>query len=78
MLSCFSYSERHTAQNLNEEINKILIKWDLQEKIVAVVTDNAANIVSVVRLGSWAHIPCITHTLNCTGWAIVEYFHRSF
>lgn len=30
----------------------------------AVITNNAADLVSAVRLGNWAHIPCFGHTLN--------------
>lgn len=91
LLSCFSYSERHTAQNLHEQINEVLNEWGILEKVVAIVTDNAANIVSAAKLGSWAHIPCFAHTLNLIVQygldeikdirakvkAVVEHFHRS-
>lgn len=30
----------------------------------AIITNNAADLVSAVRLGNWAHIPCFGHTLN--------------
>ncbi|CAH2013573.1 unnamed protein product [Acanthoscelides obtectus] len=66
-------------------------EWGISEKVVAIVTDNAANQVAAVKLGSWAHIPCFAHTLNLVVQnglqeikdirhkvkAVVEYFHRS-
>ena len=36
----------------------------ITQKIVAVVTDNAANIVAAIRLNGWKHVPCFAHTLN--------------
>lgn len=91
LLSCFGYSERHTAQNLHDEISEILREWGISEKVFAMVTDNAANVVAAVKMGSWVHVPCFAHTLNLIVQnglleikeirakvkAIVEYFHRS-
>lgn len=34
------------------------------DKVVAIVTDNASNIVSAARATGWRHIPCFAHTLN--------------
>jgi hypothetical protein len=60
-------------------------------KVVALVTDNAANMSATARLGGWKHLPCFAHSLNLivqTGLkkvqdthikvkAIVEFFKRS-
>lgn len=32
-------------------------------KVVPIVTDNAANIVSAVRNDGWRHFPCYGHTV---------------
>lgn len=57
-------SKDHTAENLAEELKCITDEWKITNKEVAVVTDNAANIVAAVCLNGWKHIPCFAHTLN--------------
>lgn len=64
LLDCYKYTERHTAVNLCEMLQKIVIEWKISEKIVAVVTDNAANIVAAIKRTNWKHIPCFAHTIN--------------
>lgn len=39
-------------------------KWSIENKISAVVTDNAPNIVNAIRLNNWRHVPCFAHVLN--------------
>lgn len=64
LIGCRRFNESHTAQNLESEIKKILLEWKINNKIVAMVTDNAANITAAVRLLQYQHIPCFAHTLN--------------
>lgn len=61
------------------------------EKVLAVTSDNAANIKAAIRLLKWKQIPCFAHTLNLIVQsalkeikatqskvkAIVEHFKRS-
>ena len=54
----------HTAENIADVFKGVVEEWGICNKIVAIVTDNAANIVAAVRLVGWKHIPCFTHTLN--------------
>ena len=91
LLDCFVMTERHTADNLARELTRVSEEWGVKDKIVACVTDNAANIVSAVRYLHWDHIPCFAHVLNLIVRAalkmvqsivqkvkaIVEFFHRS-
>ena len=35
------------------------------EKVIAVVTDNGADMVAVVQEAEWRHYPYFKHTLNC-------------
>ena len=48
----------HTAENIADELKQVTDKWKITKKIVAVVTDNVANIVAAVRLigGSIFHV----------------------
>ena len=36
--------ERHTAENLGNELQNMLADWEITDKVVAMVTDNARNI----------------------------------
>lgn len=64
VLSCFCFKEKHTAAHLGKEVQRVLNEWEVGNKVVAIVTDNAANIKAAVRLYGWKHIPCYAHTLN--------------
>ena len=86
----FKFTERHTAENLKTELLKVVNDWAISNKIVAVVTDNAANIQAAVRLAGFEHVSCFAHSLNLVVQNalkttdplkvkvkhIVEYFHR--
>lgn len=64
---------KHTGENIAGAINAILLEFGLQEKVVCVVTDNAANMKTAVEniYGSPRHLPCIAHTMNlCVNDAI--------
>lgn len=45
---------------MTQELNK----WNIYEKVVAVVTDGEANIKAVVRHMNLPHLPCIAHKIN--------------
>ena len=71
LLECIRYTERHTADNLCTELRRLITEWSLEEKLVAVVTDNAANITAAIKqlqqtdgLRAVKHLPCFAHTLN--------------
>ncbi|XP_017486642.1 PREDICTED: zinc finger BED domain-containing protein 1-like [Rhagoletis zephyria] len=64
LLTCVSYAERHTADNITKKLQEVLLHWELTNKVTAVVTDNAANMKAAVRGGQWRHWGCFAHTLN--------------
>ncbi|KAI4884502.1 hypothetical protein NFI96_023826, partial [Prochilodus magdalenae] len=90
LLECFEISERHTADNLSEQLLRVAREWG-QDKVAACVSDNAANVVKAIQKTGWPHLFCFAHTLNPivnSGIAaikqtvekvkaIVEYVHRS-
>lgn len=59
------YVKDHTAGNIVDELKMLVTdEWNITKKIVAVVTDNAANIVAAIRLNGWKHIPCFLGILR--------------
>ncbi|XP_064456888.1 zinc finger BED domain-containing protein 6-like [Ornithodoros turicata] len=64
LLDCFSYNERHTAENIASELQRVVTEWDIQNKICAAVSDSAANVTAAIRACGWRHNPCFAHVLN--------------
>jgi zinc finger BED domain-containing protein 1 (E3 SUMO-protein ligase ZBED1) len=64
LLSCHSLIENHTSENLAEQINKTLNAWNLKNKIVFSVSDNAYNIQNALAQLKFKHFGCFAHTLN--------------
>lgn len=91
LLGCVEYNEKLTSENLTEFQKNIMREWNIEKKISAIASDNAANITAAIREGGWRQIPCFAHTLNlCVQSAlqhlgpilskmkgVVEFFKRS-
>ena len=91
ILDCSKFGERHTEENLKQELIRITTEWKIEDKVVLIVTDNAANVVNAVKLAKFKHLPCFAHALNLVVQkgiqklktlrqkikAIIEHFHRS-
>ncbi len=58
------FSAQHIADNISAELKRIAEEWGITQKVLAVVTDNGANMVSAVHKAGWKHYPCFAHTLN--------------
>ena len=41
-----------------------MTNWNVQDKMVCAVTDNASNMVAAIHKTSWQHLPCFAHSLN--------------
>ena len=82
----------HTGVNISDELKQCTTEWNIDDKIIAIATDNAAALA--VQLCGWRRIPCLAHTINLVVKAailacdaevevqkkvkcIVSYFHRS-
>ena len=90
LLDCFEMSERHTADNLSEQLVRVAREWGIADKVVACVSDNASNVVKAIQNTGWPHLFCFAHTLNLIVHsginaikkvdkvkAILEYLHKS-
>jgi hypothetical protein len=49
-LGYFKYEEKHTAVNLAQELKPVTSECGAETEVVAVVNDNAANIIVALRL----------------------------
>lgn len=55
----------HTSQNLALEIRRIANEWNIENKIILVVSDNASNVKNALcKELKWKHFGCFAHTLN--------------
>ncbi|XP_011858288.1 PREDICTED: zinc finger BED domain-containing protein 1-like [Vollenhovia emeryi] len=67
--------ERHTSNNLKDWLLNLLDEWRIKrENIVAMISDNGANIKKAIIdiFGADKHIPCFAHTLNLVPSKIIE------
>lgn len=67
MIGVKELEDRHTSDYLALIIRNLCFDWNIEvDKIVAIVTDNGANIVKAVYdfAGRKKHLPCFAHTLN--------------
>lgn len=64
LLDCVMFDERHKAVNLAATLKAIATEYEIENKIVAVTTDNAYNIVNAIGINNWANVPCFAHSLN--------------
>jgi len=57
--------ECHTGVHISERLLKASVEWKISDKVVAVVRDNAANMVLASQLlENWGDLPCFGHTLQ--------------
>ncbi|CAG8817193.1 7359_t:CDS:2, partial [Gigaspora margarita] len=70
LLSCRYMPYQHTSKNISEELFSIINKWNLNDKVCMIVTDNDTNVVKGIELLKDNYLvevcrqPCATHTLQ--------------
>lgn len=66
VLETIHLEERHTSEFLAKEIGKALGVWNICEKTVAIVHDNASNVANIAKKinEKYVDIPCAAHTLQ--------------
>ncbi|XP_030030060.1 zinc finger BED domain-containing protein 4 [Manduca sexta] len=63
-LDCVQYAKDNTASNLTTSLQSVFETWDIQNKIVVIVSDNTPNLRNAVRLGCWESIGCFAQKVN--------------
>lgn len=56
--------ESHTAQNLADSLESIFVEWDILEKAMTGISDNARNIMNAFIILNMINIGCMGHVLN--------------
>jgi len=64
LLECVAFEESHTSHNLKVKIESVITDWELNGKVVLVVSDNAYNIVGAITNLKLKHFGCFAHSLN--------------
>lgn len=64
VLQCVNVVERHYSDNIAGLYKQFTTDWDITNRIQAIVTDNARNMVSAVQKADFAHIPCLAHSIQ--------------
>lgn len=64
LLECSNFYNTPTAQDISEWLLSVMKKFDIEDKVICVVTDNAKNIANAVNCLQLENIPCFVHTLN--------------
>ena len=64
MLCTKLLTENHTAENISHALKSIVDEWQIVEKVVAIVTDNASNMSAAITKLGWTRLGCFAHTLN--------------
>ena len=64
--------ESHTGSNIANLLKEAMNEWGLEDKVPAIVTDNAANMLLAVSLIECLHVGCFAHVLNLASQAALK------
>jgi hypothetical protein len=76
LLDCSRFEGRHTSENLTTRILDVIADFDISEKVVGIVSDNAANIKKAVADSGYPSIGCFAHSLNLVVMDALKHFHE--
>jgi len=54
----------HTAENIANSLESIFLEWNIRDKIICIVTDNASAMIKACELLKIKNLPCFAHTVN--------------
>ncbi len=64
LLEISYFPASHTAEAIANTIKKAIQKWEIEDKVVSITTDNGANIVAAIQKFTLIkRLPCAAHTL---------------
>jgi hypothetical protein len=65
LLEIIYFPTPHTAEAIANTIKSIIIKWEIENHVVSITTDNGANMIAAIRkLAPIKRFSCAAHTLQ--------------
>uniref|UniRef100_A0A182PWX0 BED-type domain-containing protein n=1 Tax=Anopheles epiroticus TaxID=199890 RepID=A0A182PWX0_9DIPT len=64
LLECSEFTTTHTAHNISIFIKNVMVKFDIEDKVTCIVTDNARNMKNAASDLGIPHFSCFAHSLN--------------
>ena len=65
LLEISYFPASHTAEAIANTIKKAIQKWEIEDKVVSITTDNGANIVAAIQKFTLIkRLSCAAHTLQ--------------
>lgn len=65
LLDCRSFGELHTSKNLAYELRMVVREWNIENKILIIISDNTAHICKAIKEDlQLKHFGCYAHTIN--------------
>ena len=64
MLCAWQFDESHTAANISAAILSHVRSWEIEEKIVCILRDNAANMIAGMNCANLKSLSCFAHSLQ--------------
>uniref|UniRef100_A0A4Y0BIY4 BED-type domain-containing protein n=1 Tax=Anopheles funestus TaxID=62324 RepID=A0A4Y0BIY4_ANOFN len=64
LLECSIYSNEHTARHIADWLKQVVLKYKIENKVQAIITNNEANMQIAINEMNVQHLPCFAHTLN--------------
>ena len=62
MLCAWQFDESHTAANISAILSHVR-SWEIEEKIVCILRDNAANMIAGMNCANLKSLSCFAHSL---------------
>lgn len=63
-LSCKHFPLQHTPVNLTKYLKRMTTEWKIDKKVMAVITNSAANMIVPVYQLQYRHVRCFDHSIN--------------
>lgn len=64
LLGCENFRDKHTADDLAIFLKNTIDEWNLTNKLIGVVSDNASNIKSAIKKCNWRYLSCFAHSAH--------------
>ena len=64
MLCSWQFDESHTGENISAAILTHIRSWEIEEKVICVLHDNASNMIAGMNIANIKSLSCLAHSLQ--------------